>query len=286
MIRVFPRKTKMTPDDEKVYFTGPPMEQLEDREVHVSVTFIEDKPRAEVLADLWRTLCYNVKIGGPAYNDRGSDFVPGRYVKHGAVITSRGCNNNCWFCKVHDREGDIRELNIEDGYNVLDSNLLQCSDDHIKSVFAMLKRQPQGTLFTGGLEAKSLKGWHCDHIAELRLKRMFFAYDTPDDWEPLVEASKKLVAAGMKMNRQKMFCYVLIGYPKDTKKQAEKRLRDVKRLGFCPFAMLYQDFTQDRPEWDRFQRKWCSPAIIFKSKKKKSKTLFDGENHDTEKRNT
>ena len=273
MIRVFPRKTKMTPVDDKVYFTGPPLVDLADRQVHISVTFIEDKPRAEVLADQWRKRGYAVKVGGPAYDDRGGDFVPGRYVKKGAIMTSRGCNNKCLFCKVHGREGDIRELPIAEGYNVLDSNLLQCSDDHINSVFAMLKRQPERIKFTGGLEAASLKDWHCNLLAGLRIDSMFFAYDTPNDWEPLLEASRKLNAAGMKMNRQKMFCYVLIGYPNDTRSKAEKRLRDVKRLGFCPFAMLYQDFTKDRPEWDRFQRKWCSPAIIYR-RPKKEKLLF------------
>lgn len=78
MIRVFPRKTNRTPCDDDVYFTGPPLIPLEDKEVHVSCTFTWDKKRAEILADQWCSQGYNVRIGGPAYNDQGGEFLPGR----------------------------------------------------------------------------------------------------------------------------------------------------------------------------------------------------------------
>jgi hypothetical protein len=79
-------------------------------------------------------------------------------LKKGYVITSRGCPNRCWFCSVWRREGEvIRELPVTDGWNVLDDNLLVCSENHIRAVFAMLARQRRMPLFTGGLEAAWLK---------------------------------------------------------------------------------------------------------------------------------
>jgi hypothetical protein len=33
-----------------------------------------------------------VKVGGPAFSAPGGDFIPGRYMKRGYVITSRGCH--------------------------------------------------------------------------------------------------------------------------------------------------------------------------------------------------
>jgi hypothetical protein len=54
LIRVFPRKTKASPDDELAYF-GPPDIFAEADEVHVSVTFTYDKAVAERLAEQWRT---------------------------------------------------------------------------------------------------------------------------------------------------------------------------------------------------------------------------------------
>lgn len=148
--RVFPRKTKATPTDELVFFERPPVLTLpEIDEVHVSVAFTYDKEKAEYLAEDWRIVGVPVKIGGPAYDDSADgDFVPGRYLKTGYVITSRGCNNHCWFCSAWRREGKLRELPITNGWNVLDNNLLQCSEQHIKDVFEMLKKQKEKPVFT------------------------------------------------------------------------------------------------------------------------------------------
>ena len=99
---------------------------------------------------------------------KGEEFTPGMYLKKGYVITSRGCPHKCWYCSVHDREGDIRELPITAGWNVLDDNLLACSDLHIKSVFEMLMKVKKITHkrieFTGGFEASRLQGWHIDYL--------------------------------------------------------------------------------------------------------------------------
>jgi hypothetical protein len=89
LIRVFPRKTKATPDDELAYF-GPPDLFAQADEVHVSVAFTYDKAKAEALAEAWRYVA-PVKVGGVAYGDPGQDFIPGRYIKPGYVFTSRGC---------------------------------------------------------------------------------------------------------------------------------------------------------------------------------------------------
>lgn len=96
-------------------------------EVHVSVTFTWDIPIAEWLAKQWEPVA-TVKIGGPAYNEPGGDFIPGMYMRHGYVITSRGCPNRCWFCAVPKREGGmLRELPVTDGWILTDDNLLACS---------------------------------------------------------------------------------------------------------------------------------------------------------------
>ena len=144
LIRVFPRKTNATPDDENVRFSEPGLFDEAD-EVRVSVTWTWDKQRGEELAEAWRSLTSNVSIGGPAYDDPGGEFEPGMYLKHGYTITSRGCPNKCWFCQAWKREGNLlRELKINDGHELYDSNILACSDNHIKKVFEMLARQIKG----------------------------------------------------------------------------------------------------------------------------------------------
>jgi len=257
--RVFPRKTTASPDDELAFFDEPPLFIPEVDAVHVSVTFSYDLSKAERLAKAWERIA-PVTMGGPAINDPGGDFVPGMYLKEGYVMTSRGCPNDCWFCAVHGREGGIRELLITEGYNLLDSNILACSDSHIEQVFQMMKRQPKAAQLTGGLEAKILTDHHVSLLWDLRPDQMFFAYDTPDDLEPLIVAGEKLRYADF--TRRHMRCYVLIGYPKDTMAQAEKRLLETWNAGFLPMAMLWKNQAGDEDwEWRKFQRMWTRPAI-------------------------
>ncbi|MDL2318192.1 hypothetical protein LJC74_03735 [Eubacteriales bacterium OttesenSCG-928-A19] len=242
--RVFPRRTNATPDDELVFINcPPPMLALPAMdEVHVSVAFSWDMTVAHRLAEEWMAVGVPVSIGGPAMNAPGGDFVPGRYLKQGYVITSRGCPNRCWFCAVPKREGyTLRQLPITEGWNVLDDNLLACSDDHINAVFDMLSKQKRRPEFTGGLEAKLLKPWHVERLSEIKARRMYFAYDTPDDYEPLVAAGSLLRDAGFTVNAHSMACYVLIGYPGDSFEKAEKRLVDTIKAGFYPYGMLYRD---------------------------------------------
>jgi len=267
--RVFPRKTKATPNDDLVFTNCPPMFPMEIDEVHISVAFTYDMGQADWLAMQWKSVGVPVKMGGPAFNERGGDFIPGMYLKLGYTITSRGCPNRCVYadgqkCMVPEREGyELRELPIKDGWNVLDDNLLACSDGHVKSVFEMLSRQEKHPEFTGGLEAKILKTWHAERLHEVKTKRMYFAYDTPDDYEPLVYAGRLLLKAGFKMSSHIMCCYVLIGYRGDTFDKALKRLTDTIKAGFVPYAMLFKDEKGTVDEtWAKFQREWCRPQIV------------------------
>jgi hypothetical protein len=266
--RVFPRRTKASPDDALAFFGPPPplAYALGIDAVHVSVTFTYDLPKAERLATDWSGVA-PVTVGGPATGQRGEEFIPGQYVKQGYVITSRGCPNKCWFCNVWRRDGQIvRELPIVDGWNVLDDNLLACSELHIRNVFGMLHRQKKLSFrpqFTGGLEAKRLTEWHVEELANLKPKQMFFAYDTPDDYEPLREAGRMLLEAGFTRTSHALRCYVLIGWPKDTFAAAEARLMQTLEAGFTPMAMLYRDKEDRRnDQWREFQRTWARPAMI------------------------
>jgi hypothetical protein len=263
IIRVFPRRTNATPDDEDVRINTTPTFFDEADEVHISVAFTWDIPLAEYLAIQWKPVA-NVKVGGPAYNEKGGDFIPGMYMKKGYVITSRGCNNKCWFCSVPKREGGVlRELPVTDGWIVTDDNILACSEKHISEVFAMLERQPERPQFAGGLEAKLLTSDMAKRMKELSPKVLYFAYDTPDDYEPLVEAGKRLREAGFTTAGHKLMCYTLVGFPKDTFNKAEQRITDTIKAGFMPMAMLYRDDTGKNPsQWKRFQEVWADKKNV------------------------
>ena len=267
ILRIFPRKTKATPTDAMAAIGQPSRKWIDAhdiREAHVSVTFTWDIPKAEEIAERLAKWGVPVDIGGPAYGDRMGDFVPGMYIRDGYIFTSRGCPSDCWFCSVAEcARGQIRELPIYDGYNILDDNILATSKDHFAEVIKMLKRQKERPIFTGGIEAALLTPWHAQLMKEVRTKRLFCAYDMPADYEPLVQAGRILRDAGFTVKSHELGCYVLIGYREDTFDAAEKRLIDTIKAGFTPFAMLYRDkdgFVDK--EWRAFQREWCAPQIV------------------------
>jgi hypothetical protein len=274
ILRIFPTGTNATPDDDlvRVGAVAPGLfdDMLGIDEVHISVAFSWDKVWAEVADRQWERIA-PVKIGGPAYNEPGGDFVPGLYMKRGYVITSRGCPNRCAFCAVPKREGGVlRELPITDGWIVTDDNLLACSPGHIERVFAMLKRQPHRPQFTGGLEAALLTPTTASRLRELRPETLFFAYDRPAELEPLAEAGRMLLDVGFTRRSHDLRCYVLIGYDRhDTFDKCIKRFGEAYRAGFLPMAMLYRDEKGDyTKDWRAFQREWANPVIVAANCKK------------------
>ncbi|MDR1762776.1 MAG: DUF4406 domain-containing protein [Dysgonamonadaceae bacterium] len=277
--RIFPRRTNATPDDDMVAINRTPdlfSAICPPDEVHIDCTFTWDIPVATFLFEQWQKAGFNTKIGGVAFGERGENFVAGMYLKRGYVITSRGCPNNCWFCTVPKREGrQIRELPIVDGYNILDDNLLATSDSHFNAVIDMLKRQKERPIFSGGLEAKILTENRAKMILDLNPKEMFFAYDTPDDYEPLVEAGKLLQRLGYRKASQIARCYVLIGGKRDTFEQAEKRVLQAWDAGFFPMAMLFRDKQGDYDkDWRRFQRQWANPTIVAENLKRRKSIMI------------
>lgn len=263
IIRVFPRRTKATPVDEYVRIGTTPSLFDEADEIHISVTFTWDIKWAEWAAKQWKVVA-PVKMGGPAFNEPGNDFIPGLYMRNGYVITSRGCNNRCWFCSVPKREGyQVRELNITNGWIITDDNLLACSEQHISGVFEMLKKQPHKPQFVGGLEARLLTSNMAIRLKELKPDSLYFAYDTKDDLDPLIQAGKYLTDAGFSNRSHKTFCYVLIGYKNDTFEKAETRLIQTIDAGFIPMAMLFRDSEGNTTKsWRKFQREWANKTIV------------------------
>ena len=266
IFRIFPRRTKATPDDSMTSVGHIQLIRPECDEVHVSVTFSWDKSEAEIIADEYRQCGYRVKIGGVAYGDPGGEFVPGLYVKPGYVFTSRGCPGRCWFCDVWRREGAVRELPITEGWNILDSNLLACSEKHILNVLDMLRKQPHAPEFTGGLDPRYMTVDVLREIKTVKPKQIFTAYDTEDDWQFIPDAIANCWKAGFRKESHTVRAFALIGYPRDTFEQAEIRLNRLMNLGVIPMAMLYRDDSGkvDR-KWQQFQRVWARPAITASS---------------------
>ena len=268
--RVFPTKTSMSPTDQLAFFGPPTLDAmaLEPEAVHISVTFSWDLQKAEDLYYQWEMLGVPVEVGGPAFGDRMSEsFTPGLYLREGMVITSRGCPKDCWFCDVGKcarvRVIELPVQNGQNGWNILDDNVLATSDGHFRAVCDMLKRQKQRPVFSGGLEPEYMTAEKAALLVECKPKTLYTAYDTLDDYEHLRNMAKLLWEAGLSRRSNTVKCYMLCGYPEDSMEAAEKRARQIMELGFLPFAMLYrgEDGGTDR-EWRKFQREWANAVIV------------------------
>ena len=258
MIRVFPNRNKWTPDDQMVFIGDPPLFRPPAQAVKVSVTFSWDVAEGLRLQKAWADYYSDVLVGGPAFGDPGGEFTPGRFIKEGVTITSRGCIRNCSWCVVPKREGKIRELKIEDGWIIQDNNLLACSREHIEKVFDMLKKQNKAATFSGGIDAALLKEWHVDLFKSIKIHELWFACDATSRLETLEKAAELL--GNIPINKKR--CYVMIGYNENLI-EAEMRLKTVYNLGFLPFSQLYQpkekiEYSRD---WRDLNRFWSRPAI-------------------------
>ena len=260
IIRVFPRRTSMTPADDMVFIGNPPLMRLDADEVHVSVTFTWDIEEGQRLKDAWSNYYPVVRIGGPAFGDRG-EFVAGRYLKPGITFTTRGCDNRCLWCLVPEREGRLVEIeNFAPGYIIQDNNLLQASREHMLKVFSMLKAQRKAAVFSGGLQASLVDDWVVEQFKGLRIETLFLAADTEGALKPLAQALYKLRFLG----RRKLRVYTMIG--RGSIEADTERLKMVWELGGMPFAQLYQPASKhiDYPyPWKQLARLWSRPAAMF-----------------------
>lgn len=268
-IRVFPRRTSHTPTDEWAFVGHPPLWRPDPKDVidvSVSCTFTWDKPNAELLAESWARYYPVVRIGGPAYGSPATDFVPGRYVKAGVTFTSRGCGRSCGFCLVPEREGRIRLLSpIAEGYIVEDNNFLALPSEHRAQVYEMLKRQPRGAVFSGGLDVRLFTPAIAAEFEALNSAKPIHSLFLACDHDSLLDDLAKTVDLLRFLPPRKRRCYALCGWKDQTIEQAEARLERIWELGCWPYAMLYQsgnEFIHYSSEWKALQRRWTRPALM------------------------
>ena len=262
IIRVFPRKTSFTPVDDMAFVGDPPLFRPDADEVHISVSFTWDLAEAERLKQAWENFYSNVRLGGPAIEDNQvGEFTPGRYLKIGATITSRGCDRRCPWCLVPEREGDLRLLDIKPGWIVQDNNILATPREHQAKVYEMLRSIGKRATFLGGIDARLVDSWVVEELRNIRLRRLYLSSDTKGSLRDLSKAVDKLKVFG----RERLSCYVLIGFNGESIEDAEERLKSVWEIGCFPFAMLYQPpdrYIEYGSEWKKLAKQWIRPQII------------------------
>jgi len=121
--------------------------------------------------------------------------------------------------------------------------------------------------FSGGFESRRITDDIVEQLRDLNIYQMWLAYDMPGQEKLLVKAVQKLKKY---FKRDKIRCYVLIGYEGDTLEKAESRLKRAWEIGTKPFAMFCRDEhnAKGNKQWRDFTRKWTRPAIMYSLMKK------------------
>lgn len=127
----------------------------------------------------------------------------------------------------------------------------------------------KGVDFNQGLDARLLKQYHADRVAELDLAKLRLAWDNIKLGSDFMRAYERLRKARIPKNL--ISVYVLIGF-KDTPEDAAFRLRTVRNLGLLPCPQRYNPLdAMERdsyvgPNWTdreltRFMRYFYNPRV-------------------------
>lgn len=161
--------------------------------------------------------------------------------------SSRGCNRNCSFCIVHEKEGKFHRTQHPTEWHdmrfdkivFLDNNILLDKNWFFEVTDFCLDWRLK-TWFTQGLDIRLLDSEIAQRLNELTtFKSIFFAWDRIEDEAIIKEKIELLKDAGINTRRDVMFYVYLDGdYDYDS---AVHRCRVLKSLNTNPFVMFNID---------------------------------------------
>jgi len=247
-------------------------ESCNPNKVYISCIFSQNRSLALGIANFWKSFGCEVEVGGVGIDLKSKlpyeiEHIMPDYslygIRYSMGFTSRGCIRRCPWCIVWRKEGYIREHAPIDEFYVsrwkklmlLDNNFL-ASPRWYEKLEEIRKRKIK-VCFNQGLDirlidqesARSLSRIHyVDN--EFRVRRLYFAFDTPEIESEVIEGIKILKKHGIK-SRHLMF-YMLVGF-NTTFEEDFHRFKILNNLGVLPFVMVYNN-RKDNPILRHFAR--------------------------------
>lgn len=202
-----------------------------------------------------------VEVGGPAATalpqyiesqtgvvphiglDQRFEHVPGD--EYQAVFTSRGCPRACGFCIVQQMEGrkmiEYEDYPVPVGVNpyVSDNNILLTSWEHQVRMVERLKDVRNLDMNSGFDDRIFINDpeRYYNLYKKLHLEAWRFAYDKPEQREPIKECAEFLHGKGIDYRRIIVFC--LVGYD-TTLAESQERLQYLVDIGVSSYPMRYR----------------------------------------------
>ena len=181
---------------------------------------------------------------------------------------TRGCPRNCGFCIVTKKEGS-KAVKVSDlsgfwkgqkNIELLDPNITASSD--CEELFHQLVNSGSSVNFSQGLDARLLTDKKIELLARMKIKHIHFALDHYKDKDIIISNLRKLKEK-TGWYRTRISVYILTNY-NTTIDQDLERIREVKKLGFNPYVMIYN--KDQAPRQIRQLQRYVNNKIIFWSK--------------------
>jgi len=188
--------------------------------VYISCIFEENKETAIKVSQQFK----NAEIGGVGINNlklpKEIEHLMPDYdlynCNYSMGFTTRGCIRNCYFCKVRQHEGYIKEnCDIYEFWDkchkeiiLMDNNILALPK-HFKKIASQIKKENLIVDFNQGLDHRLLNPEICKILLSLRHKyEIRFAFDDLAYKPTVLKALKMLRDAGMKDWKTRWYIYV------------------------------------------------------------------------------
>ena len=180
---------------------------------------------------------------------------------------TRGCPRGCDFCIVGEKEGPIsrKVADLSEFWKgqkhikLLDPNMFACKE--WKCLSQQLIDSAAWIDFTQGCDIRIMTEEKAEHIKQMKIKQIHFAWDKYEDKEmiiPKFEAFKQIT----EWDKRKLPVYVLTNF-NTTHEQDLERIYTLKELGYWPYVMIYEKEKLPKGHVTRKLQRWVNMRAVF-----------------------
>lgn len=177
---------------------------------------------------------------------------------------TRGCPRGCKFCHVAAKEGrkSCQVADLHDFWHgqrnlqIMDPNILACKDR--ERLLQQIEQSRAYVDFNQGLDIRLTDKDVADQLGRLRIKRVRFAWDNPND--DLEQYFQRFTEWYRRKDPSRKVVYVLTNFG-STMEENLYRIYTLRSLGFDPYVMIYD--KPHAPEDVRHLQRWCNNKLIF-----------------------